>query len=236
MYLNKNESEHTKELHQRLYKVYNNMISRCYNKNHTSYKNYGDKNITVCDDWRESFDNFLEDVDKIDGWDLNKFLEGSIQLDKDKKQVGSSSKVYSRDTCTFLTKEENRELQDDVISFYVVHPSGTIEHRKSLKPYCKGLGLNPAHAGEMLRGSKKRKSVKGYQFFNHYPEDGEILKRKTYLGISPEGEEVEFYAYNGLEHMGVTSSEVRNRINKRTNSLTKHGWLIKLKQDGYSLA
>lgn len=236
MYLNKNDSDYTKELYKRLYKVYNNMISRCYDNNHTSYKNYGAKNVTVCDRWRESFSNFLEDVDKIDGWDLSKFLEGSIQLDKDKKQFNSLNKIYSRDTCTFLTKKENRALQDDVTAFYVVHPSGTIEYRKNLKPYCKSLGLNPAHAGEMLRGSKKRKSVKGYQFFNHYPNADEILKRKTYLGISPEREEIEFYSYNGLEHLGVTSSEVRNRVNNRTNSLTKHGWLIKLKQDGYSLA
>lgn len=35
-------------------KIYNNwkaMMERCYNKKHTSYKDYGGRGITVCKDW-----------------------------------------------------------------------------------------------------------------------------------------------------------------------------------------
>lgn len=44
------------------YKTWKTMIARCYIESQTSYKNYGHKGITVCDRWRHSFTNFLEDM------------------------------------------------------------------------------------------------------------------------------------------------------------------------------
>lgn len=38
------------------------MLSRCYNSNVPEYKNYGGRGITVCDRWKESFDNFIDDI------------------------------------------------------------------------------------------------------------------------------------------------------------------------------
>ena len=46
-------------------KVYSSWMSikqRCYYKNCTSFINYGAKGITMCDAWRSSFLNFLQDV------------------------------------------------------------------------------------------------------------------------------------------------------------------------------
>lgn len=41
-----------------LYQVYNGMISRCYNKNHPNYKNWGGRGIKVCDQWRYDYQEF----------------------------------------------------------------------------------------------------------------------------------------------------------------------------------
>lgn len=38
------------------------MIARCENPNHPAYDYYGGRGITVCDEWRTSFDCFLADV------------------------------------------------------------------------------------------------------------------------------------------------------------------------------
>jgi hypothetical protein len=35
------------------------MLQRCYYPNHIGYDNYGGRGITVCERWRESFENFL---------------------------------------------------------------------------------------------------------------------------------------------------------------------------------
>ena len=39
--------------------AYKNMISRCYDKNHVAYKNYGGRGIQVCEEWRKSRDSFI---------------------------------------------------------------------------------------------------------------------------------------------------------------------------------
>ena len=44
--------------HERLYQVYNGMISRCYNKNHPHYDLWGGRGITVCDEWRTDYQSF----------------------------------------------------------------------------------------------------------------------------------------------------------------------------------
>lgn len=42
----------------RLYKVYNNMISRCHRPGFPAYHNYGGRGITVYDEWRNSYAAF----------------------------------------------------------------------------------------------------------------------------------------------------------------------------------
>lgn len=38
------------------------MRRRCYARHRREYKNYGGRGIAVCDEWRDSFDNFLRDM------------------------------------------------------------------------------------------------------------------------------------------------------------------------------
>lgn len=45
-----------------LYFVWRNMINRCHSENSPAYKWYGAKGISVCDEWRNSFDNFVADM------------------------------------------------------------------------------------------------------------------------------------------------------------------------------
>lgn len=45
----------------RTYSAYQNMHTRCYNKNHKSFITHGARGIIVCDRWH-SFPNFLEDM------------------------------------------------------------------------------------------------------------------------------------------------------------------------------
>jgi hypothetical protein len=44
------------------FKTWSSMIFRCYNSNCNNYKYYGGRGIQVCDRWKNSFENFLEDM------------------------------------------------------------------------------------------------------------------------------------------------------------------------------
>jgi len=44
----------------RIYNIRQAMISRCHNKKDKGFKNYGGKGIVVCNEWKESFENFWE--------------------------------------------------------------------------------------------------------------------------------------------------------------------------------
>jgi len=47
-----------------LYKIYHMMLQRCYNPNRPDYYHYGGRGITVCDRWKNSISNFVEDMGK----------------------------------------------------------------------------------------------------------------------------------------------------------------------------
>lgn len=44
----------------RIYAVYYNMLGRCKNPSAMGYKNYGERGITVCDEWKNSFEIFYK--------------------------------------------------------------------------------------------------------------------------------------------------------------------------------
>lgn len=46
------------------YKVWQGMIGRCHNPEHSDYCSYGEKGVTVCQEWRNSFEAFIEDMGK----------------------------------------------------------------------------------------------------------------------------------------------------------------------------
>ncbi|KIL42064.1 hypothetical protein SD70_02450 [Gordoniibacillus kamchatkensis] len=46
------------------YATWIRMKERCFNKNNHRFKEYGARGITVCDRWKESFENFLQDMGK----------------------------------------------------------------------------------------------------------------------------------------------------------------------------
>jgi hypothetical protein len=92
----------------REYATWNSMINRCYNPNYGSYINYGAKGVTVCDRWRY-FDNFLNDIKLLPGYDLWLQYPGEYALDKDRFQmyVPENMKVYSPETCCFVSIVNN---------------------------------------------------------------------------------------------------------------------------------
>jgi len=92
-----------------LYSVWRNMISRCYNKNVPSYKRYGGNEVKVCDEWLNNFKTFY-DWSILNGW------KKGLELDKDIKGNG---KLYSPNTCIFVTTKVNSNNKKNSRNFTI---------------------------------------------------------------------------------------------------------------------
>ena len=76
----------------RLYMVWKGMNQRCYNPDHPSYRRYGGRGITVCDEWRSDFQSFY-DWAMAAGYDENA-PRGQCTIDRIDNDKG-----YSPDNC-----------------------------------------------------------------------------------------------------------------------------------------
>lgn len=52
------------KLNKKEYAIYRSMIDRCTRLSHPEYPRYGGRGITVCERWKLSFDNFIDDMGK----------------------------------------------------------------------------------------------------------------------------------------------------------------------------
>lgn len=87
-----------------LYGRWKSMMSRCYNTKDVSYPNYGAKGITVCDRWY-NFSNYVDDVILLEGYNEELVKTRKLQLDKD--VINREAKIYSPETCKWVTQSEN---------------------------------------------------------------------------------------------------------------------------------
>lgn len=154
-----NTREHWKE-----YKIWEDMIYRCYYVNDKSYKYYGAKGVTVCNRWHR-FDYFYQDIKILSGYDEELFKEGKLRLDKDILSV--NDKIYSPQTCLWvsdLTNQKRRTSEyNNKNKKYGLFPDGHIEQIFNISDFCKTYNLHRQNVTLCLSG--KQKSTKGFKFY-----------------------------------------------------------------------
>lgn len=80
----------------RIYNIWACMKYRCHSPKHNKYSRYGGRWITVCDRWRDSFENFYEDMK--DGY------EEYLEIDR----INNNGN-YEPWNCHWVTRMENAQ-------------------------------------------------------------------------------------------------------------------------------
>lgn len=79
----------------RLYGSWKDMLYRCYNLDHPSYKDYGGRGITVCEEWHK-WENFRD-------WALDNGYEEHLELDRfPNNETGN----YEPSNCRWATESQ----------------------------------------------------------------------------------------------------------------------------------
>ena len=102
--LKKNRTALTKHnmRHSKIYTIWHSMIQRCEYPKNISYKNYGAVGVCVCEEWRNSFQNFYEWAIKS-GYKENK---GRNILTIDRINPFGN---YEPSNCRWATMKEQRQ-------------------------------------------------------------------------------------------------------------------------------
>jgi hypothetical protein len=93
--------------HSRLYQVWQGVISRCYYIKNAAFKNYGGRGITVCEEWRNSFESFYE-------WAMSHGYSDELTLDR--INVNGN---YCPKNCRWVSMKEqqNNRRNNKIVSY-----------------------------------------------------------------------------------------------------------------------
>ena len=115
-----------------LFKVWHSIKERCRNENDKSFKNYGAKGITMCDEWYNDFKKFY-DWCIVNGW-----KKGITQVDKDVKAIKAGIKphTYSPEWCSIVSRKEN--TNNRTVSRFLTYNGKT----QTLQSWSEELGIH----------------------------------------------------------------------------------------------
>lgn len=117
----------------KLYRVYKNVINRCYNKNHDHYKHYGGRNIKMCDEWLNDFMSFYN-------WAYDNGYTDMLTIDR----IDNNGN-YEPNNCRWVDMSVQSNNKRNTV--YLTYNNKT----QSMKQWANELGLNYEHFRYRIR-------------------------------------------------------------------------------------
>jgi hypothetical protein len=109
---------------ERLYRCWRSMRSRCYVKSETSYPFYGGRGITVCDEWRNSYEAFRD-------WAHSTGYNDNLTIERNDPNGN-----YCPENCSWITKAE-QSINRRTTRFYTINGE-----RLCIQHWAKRIGTN----------------------------------------------------------------------------------------------
>lgn len=121
-----------------IYKTWQGLKHRCFNKSNKRYKRYGGRGITVCKRWM-SFENFYKDMaPRPKGTSIERI---------------NNNKGYSKSNCKWATMKE--QMQNTSRNVYIEHHG----KRMTQKKWAESLGITPGNLNWRLKKWSKEKAL-----------------------------------------------------------------------------
>ena len=133
-----------------VYSIWKAMLSRCYSKN-TLINRPTYIDCTVCVEWH-NFQDFAK-------WYNENHPSDELKYDLDKDIKVDGNKIYSPETCMFVTPEENT-IKAWARNFTFRSPSGEVVEIYNLNKFCIDNSLQQSHMSGVANG--RRNHHKGW--------------------------------------------------------------------------
>lgn len=99
---------------ERLYNIWVHMKKRCHLPKDKDFPNYGGRGISVCEEWKNSYDVFAH-------WAKSNGYEANLTIDRIDNDKG-----YSPENCRWVTRESNNSNKRNVINISVNDTTDTL--------------------------------------------------------------------------------------------------------------
>lgn len=136
----------------RLYRIWANMKNRCHNEQSNGYKYWGGRGISVCDEWRTSFESFRD-------WALLNGYSDELTIDR----IDNDGN-YEPDNCrwaTMLTQIRNKRYKENKLNVKGVYRRGN-KYRAYIGVDYKTISLGSFDT--LLEASEARKQAEAKYF------------------------------------------------------------------------
>lgn len=179
--------------HKETYQCWRDMKGRCFNPNSARYYTHGARGITVCDEWKDSFEAFFNDMGrKPEGMSLDR-------IDNDGN--------YTKENCRWATSKEqaNNRRTNILITFG--------EDTLTVQQWADSLGISFACLQKRLSKWSLEKALSPEYFGNqHVPE--EIKKEILSLYSSKEYTQKQLANIYGVSQGAISKWVVEQRKTK----------------------